>query len=52
VPLGRRDERIGESVVFVVPNPSGRNANYSYADMLRAFRALQRFSASAVVAES
>jgi TDG/mug DNA glycosylase family protein len=28
--------------LFVLPNPSGRNANYSYADMLAAFRALRR----------
>jgi G:T/U-mismatch repair DNA glycosylase len=27
---------------FVLPNPSGRNANYSYAEMLAAFRALKR----------
>jgi G:T/U-mismatch repair DNA glycosylase len=26
--------------VFVLPNPSGRNANFSYAEMLGAFRAL------------
>ena len=45
VPLGLRQERIGDSGVFVLPNPSGRNANYSYADMLRAFRALRRANA-------
>ena len=28
--------------VFVLPNPSGRNANYSYAEMLEAFRGLRR----------
>ena len=28
--------------VFVLPNPSGRNANFSYEDMIRAFRALGR----------
>jgi double-stranded uracil-DNA glycosylase len=28
--------------VFVLPNPSGRNANFSYAEMLAAFRALAR----------
>jgi TDG/mug DNA glycosylase family protein len=28
--------------VFVLPNPSGRNANFSYQAMLRAFRALRR----------
>jgi double-stranded uracil-DNA glycosylase len=28
--------------VFVLPNPSGRNANYSYEEMLAAFRQLRR----------
>jgi G:T/U-mismatch repair DNA glycosylase len=28
--------------VFVLPNPSGRNAHFSYAEMLHAFRALRR----------
>ena len=28
--------------VFVLPNPSGRNANFSYDEMLDAFRALRR----------
>ena len=28
--------------LFVLPNPSGRNAHFSYEDMLRAFRALAR----------
>src|SRR4029453_18536744 len=28
--------------LFVLPNPSGRNAHFSYDDMLRAFRALAR----------
>ena len=44
VALGLQKERIGESAVFVLPNPSGRNANYSYQEMRRAFRALARFS--------
>jgi len=43
VTLGRQQERIGNSAVFVLPNPSGRNANFSYAEMLAAFRALKRF---------
>jgi TDG/mug DNA glycosylase family protein len=34
---------LGESLVFVLPNPSGRNANFSYAEMLAAFRALGRY---------
>ena len=41
VALGPQPERIGESIVFVLPNPSGRNANFTYAEMLRAFRALR-----------
>ncbi|MBF8300142.1 MAG: mug [Acidobacteria bacterium] len=43
VPLGLQEERLGDSAVFVLPNPSGRNANYSYAEMLAAFRALRRY---------
>ena len=45
VTLGVQPERIGDSAIFVLPNPSGRNANYSYGEMLEAFRALQRFVA-------
>jgi TDG/mug DNA glycosylase family protein len=40
VTLGRQSETIGPSMVFVLPNPSGRNANYSYAEMLAAFTSL------------
>ena len=39
---GIAPERIGESLVFVVPNPSGRNAHHSYAEMVIAYRALAR----------
>lgn len=46
VALGLQPEQIGRSAVFVLPNPSGRNANFSYAEMLAAFRALRRFTAS------
>ena len=35
-------ERIGDADVFVLPNPSGRNANFTYAEMLAAFRLLKR----------
>lgn len=42
VKLGLQPERIGETDVFVLPNPSGRNANFTYAEMLAAFRALRR----------
>lgn len=43
VPLGLQEDRIGRAPVFVLPNPSGRNANFSYAEMLAAFRALRRY---------
>lgn len=43
IPPGLQPERIGESAVFVLPNPSGRNANYSYAEMLAAYRSLARY---------
>ena len=33
---------IDRAGVFVLPNPSGRNANFSYAEMLDAFKALQK----------
>ena len=42
VALGLQPELIGQSRIFVLPNPSGRNANYSYAEMLKAFRSLAR----------
>jgi double-stranded uracil-DNA glycosylase len=42
VTLGLQRERIGNSEVFVLPNPSGRNANFTYAEMLAAFRKLKR----------
>ena len=42
VALGRQPERVGDASVFVLPNPSGRNANYSYAEMLAAYTALKR----------
>jgi TDG/mug DNA glycosylase family protein len=34
---GEQSERIADARVFVVPNPSGRNAHYPYAEMLRLF---------------
>jgi TDG/mug DNA glycosylase family protein len=43
VSLGLQDDRIGGAAVFVLPNPSGRNANFSYAEMLAAFRALRQY---------
>ena len=42
VSLGLQPERVGSSTVFVLPNPSGRNANFTYKEMLAAFRDLRR----------
>jgi G:T/U-mismatch repair DNA glycosylase len=44
--MGLQNEPLGETAVFVLPNPSGRNANYSYDEMLRAYRALARLCAN------
>jgi double-stranded uracil-DNA glycosylase len=41
VSLGLQTETLEGARVFVLPNPSGRNANFSYAEMLKAFRALR-----------
>jgi TDG/mug DNA glycosylase family protein len=47
IPPGRRPETVGDTVLFVLPNPSGRNAHFSYGDMLREWRALAAFRRSA-----
>ena len=39
--LGPVPQSIHGARVFVLPNPSGRNANFTYAEMLRAFVALK-----------
>jgi len=39
---GLQPGRFEGARVFVLPNPSGRNANFSYAQMLTAFRRLAR----------
>ena len=44
VTLGLQRVELEGSRVFVLPNPSGRNANFTYAEMLAAFRALRRLS--------
>ena len=41
---GLQAETIGGAAVFVLPNPSGRNANFSYAEMLAAFRTLKAYT--------
>ena len=42
VALGPQPVTFEGAQVFVLPNPSGRNANFSYAEMLAAFRKLRR----------
>jgi double-stranded uracil-DNA glycosylase len=41
--LGLQSVLLAGTPVFVLPNPSGRNAHYSYSDMLEAFRGLKRY---------
>ena len=42
VAIGPQPERLAGARVFVLPNPSGRNANFSYGEMLDAFVRLRR----------
>jgi TDG/mug DNA glycosylase family protein len=39
---GKQRETLAGARLFVLPNPSGRNANFSYAEMLDAFTSLKR----------
>jgi TDG/mug DNA glycosylase family protein len=41
--IGPQPFSIHGARVFVLPNPSGRNANFSYDEMLEAFRQLRRW---------
>ena len=42
--VGRQGDRIGDTLLWVLPNPSGLNANYQAADLGRLFRELREFS--------
>jgi TDG/mug DNA glycosylase family protein len=42
--IGQQEEMIGDTVLWVLPNPSGLNANYQAADLARLFRELKEFS--------
>lgn len=44
VTLGFQRVDFEGSRVFVLPNPSGRNANFTHAEMLAAFRSLRRYA--------
>ncbi|MDX6527988.1 MAG: double-stranded uracil-DNA glycosylase [Blastocatellia bacterium] len=39
--IGEQAERIGDARVWVLPNPSGLNANYQLPDLVRLFRKLR-----------
>lgn len=39
--LGLTNRRLAGARIFLLPNPSGRNAHYSYSRMLAAFRTLR-----------
>ena len=43
VATGPQEQTLGGASLFVLPNTSGRNANFSYAEMLAAFRGLSTF---------
>ena len=40
--IGEQDERIAEARVWVLPNPSGLNANYQIDDLVKLFKELRR----------
>ena len=40
-PVGRQPEKIGDTILWVLPNPSGLNANYQQADLARLFLELR-----------
>lgn len=42
--VGRQNETIGNTVLWVLPNPSGLNANYQAADLARLFSELKNFA--------
>ncbi len=40
--IGKQPEKIGDSVLWVLPNPSGINANYQMDDLIVLFRRLHK----------
>lgn len=47
--VGLQRRRVGSSKIFVLPNPSGRNAHYSYQEMLSLFCELRRLSGNGLI---
>jgi TDG/mug DNA glycosylase family protein len=44
---GRQDEQLGATALWLLPNPSGLNANHQLPDLARAFRELRQTSSNA-----
>ena len=42
--VGRQESLMGKTVLWVLPNPSGLNANYQREDLARLFRELKEYS--------
>ena len=40
--IGRQEEMIGDSLLWILPNPSGLNAHYQPKDLARLFRELKK----------
>ena len=47
--LGRQESVIGETIVWVLPNPSGLNANYQQQALTKLFRELKTVALSFVI---
>ena len=43
--VGRQEEQIGDTTLWVLPNPSGLNANYQAPDLAKLFRDLRDYTA-------
>lgn len=44
--IGKQNERIGDSLIWVLPNPSGLNAHYNLKELARVFSQLRESAAS------
>jgi TDG/mug DNA glycosylase family protein len=40
--VGRQDEKIGDSILWVLPNPSGLNAHFIPSKLSKIFRELKK----------
>lgn len=49
IPLGLTSCQLAGAPIYLLPNPSGRNAHYRYDEMLAAFQSLQKLGCSAIL---